>query len=71
MVISSSPQPPPSPALLRYLRHDLGLSDNSLQLGLRQSEQEQAPLPVVLWRFGLISLEQFDQVLGWQAALDP
>jgi hypothetical protein len=71
MVISSSPQPPPSAALLRYLRHELGLSDNALQLGLRQSEQEQAPLPVVLWRFGLISLEQFDQVLGWQAALEP
>ena len=66
MVISSSPQPPPSPALLRYLRHELGLSDNALQLGLRQSEQEQAPLPVVLWRFGLISLEQFDALLSWQ-----
>jgi hypothetical protein len=71
MVISSSPQPPASAALLRYLRHELGLSDNALQLGLRQSEQEQAPLPVVLWRFGLITLEQFDQVLSWQAHLDP
>ena len=70
MVISSSPQPPPSPALLRYLRHELGLSDNALQLGLRQSEQEQAPLPVVLWRFGLISLEQLDQVLSWQDRQD-
>jgi hypothetical protein len=66
MVISSSPQPPPSPALLRYLRQELGLSDNALQLGLKQSDQEQAPLPVVLWRFGLISLEQLDQVLSWQ-----
>jgi hypothetical protein len=28
-------------------------------------------LPVVLWRFGLITLEQFDQVLSWQAALEP
>ncbi len=71
MVISSSPQPPPCPALLRFLRHELGLSDNALQLGLKQSDQEQAPLPVVLWRFGLITLEQFDQVLSWQAALDP
>ena len=71
MVISSSPQPPPSSALLRYLRHDLALSDNALELGLRQSAQEQAPLPLVLWRFGLITLEQFDQVLSWQAALDP
>ena len=68
MVISSSPQQPPSDALLRQLRQELGLSDNALSLGLRQAELEQAPLPVVLWRFGLISLEQLDQVFGWQAA---
>ena len=66
MVIGSSPQPFPSAALVRYLRHDLGLSENGLALGIKQSQLEQAPLPVVLWRFGLISLEQFDQVLSWQ-----
>ena len=70
MVISSSPQPVPAPPLLRYLRQDLGLSDNALELGLRQSQLEQAPLPVVLWRFGLISLDQLDQVLAWQALQD-
>ena len=68
MVISSSPQQPPSEALLRQLRQEVGLSDSALSLGLRQAELEQAPLPVVLWRFGLISLEQLDQVFGWQAA---
>jgi hypothetical protein len=51
---------------VRYLRQDLGLSENALSLGLKQAQLEQAPLPVVLWRFGLISLEQFDQVLRWQ-----
>jgi hypothetical protein len=66
MVTSSSPQPVPSAALLRFLRHQLGISENALSLGLRQSQLEQAPLPVVLWRFGLISLEQFEQVLEWQ-----
>ena len=60
------PQPQPPATLVRYLRHQIGLSDNALELGLRQSQLEQAPLPVVLWRFGLISLEQFDQVLSWQ-----
>ena len=70
MVISTSPQPAPQAALLRYLRQELALSDNALQLGLKQSEQEQAPLPVVLWCFGLISLEQLDQVLSWQASLE-
>ena len=66
MVISSSPQPPPAQALLRFLRNQLGLSESSIAMGIRQSEVEQAPLPVVLWRFGLISLEQFEQVLDWQ-----
>jgi len=66
MVISSSPQPPPAQALLRFLRHQLGLSESALAMGIRQAGVEQAPLPVVLWRFGLISLEQLEQVLDWQ-----
>jgi hypothetical protein len=61
-----APQPPPSAALLRLLRDQVGLSESALALGLRQAQQEQAPLPVVLWRFGLISLEQFDALLSWQ-----
>ncbi len=66
MVIPTSPQPLPPRELVRYLRQELGLSENALSLGLKQAQLEQAPLPVVLWRFGLISLEQFDQVLAWQ-----
>jgi hypothetical protein len=66
MVISTSPQSPPPEALLRFLRGSIGLSEGALALGLKQAQLEQAPLPVVLWRFGLISLEQFDAVLAWQ-----
>jgi hypothetical protein len=53
---------------VRFLRHRLALSESALALGIRQSELEQAPLPVVLWRFGLISLEQLDLVLAWQVS---
>ncbi|TVS01471.1 MAG: DUF2949 domain-containing protein [Cyanobium sp. PLM2.Bin73] len=66
MVYSSSPLPPPPQALLRFLRQELGLSENALALGLRQASQERAPLPVVLWRYGLLSLEQLEQVFQWQ-----
>ncbi len=66
MVITSDPQPRPSPALLVYLRGKLGLSENAINLGLRQAELEQAPLPVVLWSFGLLSLEGYQDVLDWQ-----
>jgi len=66
MVISTSHPPPPAPLLVRYLRQQMGLGENALELGIKQAQMEQAPLPVVLWRFGLISLEQLDQVLAWQ-----
>lgn len=66
MVISTTPQQPPSSALVNHLRLRLGLSDSALALGMRQAGLEQAPLPIVLWRFGLISLEQLDAVLSWQ-----
>jgi hypothetical protein len=67
MVLSSgAPPPPPPQALLRYLRSQLGLSESALALGIRQAQLEQAPLAVVLWRFGLISLQQLEQVLQWQ-----
>ena len=63
---STAPPPPPPAALQRFLRQQLGLSENALALGLRQAQLEQAPLPVVLWRFGLIDLPQLEQVLRWQ-----
>lgn len=58
----------PSEALQRFLQRRLGLSTNALNLGLRQAELEQAPLPIVLWSFGLLSLEQLQQVFDWQDA---
>ena len=51
-----------------HLRHQVGLSDQALDLGLKQAAQEQAPLAVVLWRYGLISLEQLRELLLWQDA---
>ncbi|MDI9406166.1 MAG: DUF2949 domain-containing protein [Chitinophagaceae bacterium] len=66
MVLSSGPPPPPPADLQRYLRQQLGLSESALALGLRQAQLEQAPLPVVLWRYGLINLQQLEQVLRWQ-----
>jgi hypothetical protein len=66
MVISNSRQPPPSAELLAFLRHQLGLSEGALELGQRQATLEQAPFPVVLWRYGLINLEQLERVYAWQ-----
>ncbi len=44
----------------------MDLSENEINLGIRQSELEQAPLPIILWSFGIISLEQYQQILDWE-----
>ena len=66
MVMSSQRQPPATEALMHFLQRRLGLSPSALELGQRQAELEQAPLPIVLWSFGLLSLEQLEQVFDWQ-----
>ena len=66
MVMSSQRQPPATDALLEFLQRRLGLSPSALELGQRQAELEQAPLPIVLWSFGLLSLQQLEDVFDWQ-----
>jgi hypothetical protein len=66
MVICSHPQPSAPAELEQFLLRRIGLSLNALQLGLRQAELEQAPLPIVLWSFGLLNLEQLQTVFDWQ-----
>ena len=66
MVMSSQLQPPATDALLQFLQRRLGLSPSALELGQRQAELEQAPLPIVLWSFGLLSLQQLEDVFDWQ-----
>jgi hypothetical protein len=66
MVMSSHRQPPATDALLQFLQRRLGLSPSALELGQRQAELEQAPLPIVLWSFGLLSLQQLEDVFDWQ-----
>ena len=66
MVMTSQRQPPATDALLQFLQRRLGLSPSALELGQRQAELEQAPLPIVLWSFGLLSLQQLEDVFDWQ-----
>ena len=66
MVMSSQRQPPATDALIQFLQRRLGLSPSALDLGQRQAELEQAPLPIVLWSFGLLSLQQLEEVFDWQ-----
>ena len=68
MIYTSHSQPNISDEFIDFLKLRIGLSDSSLELGLRQSKAEQAPLAIVLWTFGLINISEYIQILEWQNA---
>jgi len=50
--------------LIQFLREELALPATAIALALRQPEQS-ANLPMVLWQYGLITLEQLDKIFDW------
>ncbi len=50
---------------LQFLQDDLDLSRDCLAIAERSMEQHQGPLPMVLWQYGLVTLEQLDRIYDW------
>jgi hypothetical protein len=50
---------------IRFLQEDLAISAASIAMATRQREQDPGPLPMILWQYGLITLEQLDQIYDW------
>jgi hypothetical protein len=51
--------------LLSFLRDELALSTAAIDMAMRQREQDPGPLPMILWKYGLVTLEQLDQIYDW------
>ena len=50
---------------VRFLQEELALSPSSIVLALRHSQQDPGPLPMILWQYGLVTLEQLDRIFDW------
>lgn len=51
--------------LLRFLTEELAVSDASVDLALRHRETDPGPLPIILWQYGLITLDQLNKIYDW------
>jgi len=51
--------------LIDFLEQELAVSASSIAMALRQSEQDPGPLHMILWRYGLVSIEQLEQIFDW------
>lgn len=54
-----------SQKLIEFLTQDLGVSTASIKIALKSCQQQQGPLPMILWQYGLITLEQLNDVFHW------
>lgn len=54
--------------LIRFLQEELAVSPSSIEMALRHVEQDPGPLPMILWQYGLITLEQLEQIYDWMEA---
>ena len=51
--------------LIRFLQEDLAVSAAAISIALRHTEQDPGPLPMILWQYGLVTLEQLDCIYDW------
>ncbi|NEP45145.1 MAG: DUF2949 domain-containing protein [Okeania sp. SIO2H7] len=57
---------------VRFLKEELAISQASIAVAERASTSEKqqttpdtSSLPMILWQYGLVSLEQLDKIFDW------
>ena len=48
--------------ILSFLIDEIGLEESSIELGLKLSIKNNTPLPILLWNYGIITIEEMDKL---------
>lgn len=48
-----------------FLKEELSLSNDSIKIVQRAVEEQPAPIPMILWQYGLVTLEELDRIYDW------
>ncbi|MBO1350002.1 MAG: DUF2949 domain-containing protein [Hormoscilla sp. GUM202] len=51
--------------LIGFLQEELAIPFSSISVAMKRCEQDPGPLPMVLWQYGLVTLEQLDRIFDW------
>lgn len=51
--------------LIEFLKEELALSNDSIDIVRRAVAERPDPIPMVLWQYGLITLEELDKIYDW------
>ena len=51
--------------MIIYLFNELGLEESSIELGLKLSLKNNTPLPILLWSYGMLTIEELDKLYSF------
>ena len=51
--------------MIIYLINEVGLEESSIELGLKLSKKNNTPLPILLWSYGMLTIEELDNLYSF------
>jgi len=51
--------------IIIYLFNELDLDESSIELGLKLSIRNNTPLPILLWSYGMLTIEELDKLYSF------
>ncbi len=51
--------------MIIYLFNVLGLDESTIELGIKLSIENNTPLPILLWSYGMLTIEELDKLYSF------
>ena len=51
--------------MIIYLFNVVGLNESSIELGIKLSLKNNTPLPILLWSYGMLTIEELDKLYSF------
>lgn len=49
---------------IEFLQTDIGVSESEIFMALNHQDEHSGSLPMILWHYGLITVDQLDQIFS-------
>ena len=51
--------------LKNFLTNELGMNQSSIELGIKLAEKNNTPLPILLWSYGMLTIDELDKLYSF------
>ncbi len=51
--------------MIIYLFNVVGLDESSIELGMKLSKKNNTPLPILLWSYGMLTIDELDKLYSF------